>query len=78
MERAEARITPVLKPMRDRVLFLKHNLNARAIGSLNKELVAVRGNVDSLVAELERSIKEADDFIKEMSAEDAAATSGAR
>ena len=59
MERAEERITPVLKPMRDRVLFLKHNLNARAIGSLNKELVTVRGNVDSLVAELEKSIKEA-------------------
>jgi len=66
MERAEDRITPVLKPMRDRVLFLKHNLNARAIGSLNKELVTVSANVDSLVAELERSIKEADDFIKEM------------
>src|SRR5262245_54123754 len=66
MERAEDRITPVLQPMRDRVLFLKHNLNARAIGSLNKELVTVRANVDSLVAELERSIKEADDFIKEM------------
>ena len=66
MERAEERITPVLKPMRDRVLFLKHNLNARAIGSLNRELVEVRANVDSLVAELEKSIKEADDFIKEM------------
>jgi Protein of unknown function (DUF2959) len=77
MERAEARITPVLKPMRDRVLFLKHNLNARAIGSLNKELVAVRGNVDSLVAQLEQSIKEADDFIREMSAADADAA-GAR
>jgi len=66
MERAEERITPVLKPMRDRVLFLKHNLNARAIGSLNKELITVRSNVDTLVAELEKSIKEADDFIKEM------------
>jgi hypothetical protein len=66
MERAEERITPVLKPMRDRVLFLKHNLNAQAIGSLNNELVTVRANVDSLVVELERSIKEADDFIKEM------------
>jgi Protein of unknown function (DUF2959) len=74
MERAEDRITPVLKPMRDRVLFLKHNLNARAIGSLNKELVTVSANVDSLVAELERSIKEADDFIKEMNVE--AATQG--
>jgi len=78
MERADERITPVLKPMRDRVLFLKHNLNARAIGSLNKELVTVRGNVDSLVAELERSIKEADDFIKEMSVEEAASGGNAK
>lgn len=68
MTRAEARIAPVLKPLQDRVLFLKHNLNARAIGALDNELVAVRGNVDSLLAELDESIKEADAFIKEMDA----------
>ena len=34
MKRAAERIEPVLKPLRDRVLFLKHNLNARAIGAL--------------------------------------------
>lgn len=66
MERAEERITPVLNPLRDRVLFLKHNLNARAIGALSHELVEVKGSVDSLIAELDRSIKEADAFIKDM------------
>jgi hypothetical protein len=75
MTRAEARIAPVLKPLQDRVLFLKHNLNARAIGALGNELVTVRGNVDSLVAELEAAIQEADAFIKTMDAEAAAASS---
>ena len=70
MEKAEARITPVLQPLRDRVLFLKHNLNARAIGALKGELVTVRSNVDSLIAELDQSIKEADSFIKDMRVEE--------
>jgi hypothetical protein len=74
MTRAEARIAPVLKPLQDRVLFLKHNLNARAIGALGNELVTVRGSVDSLVTELEAAIKEADAFIKDMDAEAAAET----
>jgi hypothetical protein len=74
MTRAEARIKPVLTPLRDRVLFLKHNLNARAIGALGKELATMRGDVDSLVADLETAIKEADTFIKEMDTDKAAST----
>ncbi len=69
MAKAEARIAPVLTPLQDRVLFLKHNLNARAIGALGNELSTMRGDVDSLVAELEAAIKEADTFIKAMDAE---------
>jgi hypothetical protein len=69
MARAEARIEPVLRPLRDRVLFLKHNLNARAIGALGNELTTIRGDVDSLVAGLEEAIKEADTFIKAMDAD---------
>jgi hypothetical protein len=68
MSRAEDRIEPVLRPLRDRVLFLKHHLNAQAIGALNKELVSVRANVDSLVADLERAIAEADAFTRQMEA----------
>lgn len=66
MARAEDRIEPVLRPLRDRVLFLKHHLNAQAIGALDKELVRVRANVDTLVADLERAIAEADAFAKQM------------
>jgi hypothetical protein len=70
MQRSEQRIGPVLTPLRDRVLFLKHNLNARAIGALGHELVTVRGNVDALVADLERSIADADAFIRAMDTAD--------
>ena len=66
MEKAQRRIEPVLKPLRDRVLFLKHNLNAQAIGALDAELLAVRTNVDTLIADLEAAIAEADKFVASM------------
>ena len=68
MEAAEKRVDPVLQPLRDRVLFLKHNLNAAAIGALDKELLALRTNVDALVADLESSIAESEAFLAEMDA----------
>ena len=69
MRRSEKRIDPVLQPLRDRVLFLKHNLNAKSLGALSKELSSVEGSVDSLVADLQQSIAEADSFLAEMERE---------
>jgi hypothetical protein len=66
MKRAEAKIDPVLAVFRDQVLFLKHNLNARAIVSIQNELVSVETDVASLIREMEASINEADGFIKTM------------
>ncbi len=66
MKQAEARIEPVLQPLRDDVLFLKHNLNAKAIGDLQGELNTITGNVDVLVRDLEEAVSEADRFIQEM------------
>lgn len=66
MKKASSRMDPVLDPLRDKVLFLKHNLNARAIASLDSELVTVEKNVDVLVREMEEAIREADKFIAEM------------
>ncbi len=65
MRNAEARIEPVLKPFRDQVLFLKHNLNAKAIASLRGELLQVESDTEQLIKELETSIAEADRFIQE-------------
>jgi hypothetical protein len=67
MKRAEAKMDPVLSAFRDRVLFLKHNLNAQAVASLQGELASVEVNVDALVKEMEASIQEADAFISEIS-----------
>jgi chromosome segregation ATPase len=66
MRKAEAKINPVLSAFRDQVLFLKHNLNARAIASLHDEMVTVKADVARLVREMEASITEADEFIRAM------------
>ena len=63
MRRAEAKIEPVLSPLRDQVLYLKHNLNAHAIASLQSELGRVEGDVSSLIREMEKAIREEDAFI---------------
>jgi hypothetical protein len=63
MRRAERRIEPVLAAFNDQVLFLKHNLNARAVASLQNELGAVESEVAALIREMEISINEATAFI---------------
>lgn len=66
MHKAESRMDPVLEAFQDQVLFLKHNLNARAIASLEDELVSVKTDVGRLIREMEASIAEADQFIQSM------------
>ncbi|HEX7043209.1 MAG TPA: DUF2959 domain-containing protein [Burkholderiales bacterium] len=66
MRRAEKKLGPVLAAYRDRVLFLKHNLNARAIASLRSERVKVETDINALIADMNRSIQEADAFIEAM------------
>ena len=69
MKRAEAKLEPALAPLRDQVLFMKHNLNARAIAGLSDELVSVQTNVDRLVRDMESAIAQADAFIASLQAE---------
>ena len=69
MKRAEKKMDPVIAAFKDQVLFLKHNLNAKAIASLKNELASVKGDISSLIKEMEASIKEADTFIATMSKE---------
>jgi chromosome segregation ATPase len=69
MKRAEARLEPALVPLRDQVLYLKHNLNARAIAGLSSEVGSVETRVDSLVREMEKAIAEADSFIASLETE---------
>lgn len=69
MKKAEAKLEPALAPLRDQVLFMKHNLNAKAIAGLSAEVVKVQANVDKLVKEMESAIAQADSFIKSLQEE---------
>ena len=66
MKRAASRMEPVLTALRDHVLFLKHNLNARAIAALAGELGTIEDNVGALVRDMEASIAEADAFLQSL------------
>ena len=66
MEKAAVRMDPVLRKLNDQVLFLKHNLNARALGSLQGTARTLQGDVDVLVRDMEASIAEASKFIEDM------------
>lgn len=63
MRRAESKIEPVLRAFHDQVLFLKHNLNAQAVASLEHELAAMSIGVAGLIGAMERSIGRANDFV---------------
>ncbi len=66
MKNAEAKIAPILTVFKDQVLFLKHNLNARAIASLKGELGSIESDVSALIVSMEKSINEANAFIRTM------------
>ena len=66
MRKTESRLDPVLTPMKDQVLYLKHNLNARAIQALRQEAVKIDKDVDVLLTAIRKSVAEADAFIREM------------
>ncbi len=61
---AEARMEPVLRSFQENVLYLKHNLNAAAIGSLRGESSRIETQIQTLISEMNSSIAEADAFIK--------------
>ena len=69
MRRVEESMQPVLATMRDNVLFLKLNLNARAIDTLKGELGSINRDVSKLVKNMQRSIAEAEAFITTLKAD---------
>ncbi len=63
MRKAEKSMAPVLTTFQDNVLFLKHNLNAQAIGSLRSEFSALKGKIGSLVKNMNAAIEESNRFV---------------
>ena len=63
MRKAEKTVHPVLTTLKDQVLYLKHNLNARAISALKGELNTMNSDVNKLIVNMQKSIDEANLFI---------------
>lgn len=63
MQTAEKRIQPVLNTFQDQVLYLKHNLNARAISSLKGEFGDLQKDINALLRDMDKSIDQANQFI---------------
>jgi hypothetical protein len=61
---AETTMGQVLKSFGEHVLYLKHNLNAAAIGSLRGEATRIESQVRELVGRMNGSIAEADAFMR--------------
>lgn len=68
MHATESKITPVMTAFHDQVLFLKHNLNARAIGSLKATSASMDTNVNALMKSIDGSMAEADTLIASLTA----------
>jgi ElaB/YqjD/DUF883 family membrane-anchored ribosome-binding protein len=66
MDAAAATMDPVLRKFNDRVLFIKANLNAAAIASLQGTDVELGGDIDDLIKQMQSSIDEADKFIDQV------------
>lgn len=65
---SQQQITPILEVLQDNTLYLKHNLNARAISSISGEVISVQAKVASLIKQMEDSIAESSRFIEDMQA----------
>jgi hypothetical protein len=60
--KAEAGMQPVLSNLKDYVYFLKHNLNAMAVGTLKAEAGDIEMEIKALIEDMTRSIKEAEAY----------------
>lgn len=56
-------MTPVLNTLRDNTLYLKHNLNAAAIGSLQGEFSNLQRDIQRAITDMEAAIAESERFI---------------
>jgi len=63
MYKAESKMAPVLSALKDNSLFLKHNLNAKAIGALQGEMVSIKRDVRALIKDMNLAIEQSQKFI---------------
>lgn len=66
MHRAEKKMEPVLDTLRDNTLYLKHNLNAAAIGSLQGEFNSLQREIQQAIRDMNAAIAESNRFISHL------------
>ncbi|GAB6263439.1 DUF2959 domain-containing protein [Photobacterium sp. 53610] len=66
MHRAEAKMKPVLNTLRDNSLYLKHNLNAAAIGSLQGEFRSLERDIQRAINDMRTAISESERFVAQL------------
>ncbi|MDX1303966.1 DUF2959 domain-containing protein [Photobacterium sp.] len=66
MLRAKKKMTPVLNTLRDNTLYLKHNLNAAAIGSLQGEFTSLQNDIQRAIVDMQAAIDESERFIAKL------------
>ena len=66
MRNAESKMEPVLSSLNDNVLYLKHNLNARAVSEIKGEFTNLKRDIQQLMNDMNESIAESNKFIKQM------------
>jgi hypothetical protein len=67
MRRAESRMFPVLAALKDNTLYLKHNLNAQAVGAIEGEYRSIKQDVALLVKDMNSAIEQSQQFIEALS-----------
>lgn len=63
MRRAEKSMQPVLAALKDNTLYLKHNLNAKAIGALKGEFSSVQKDINRLISDMNNAIVQSERFV---------------
>lgn len=63
LRKAESKMPPVLTALKDNMLFLKHNLNAQAIGAIKGEYHSIKRDIDVLIKEMNSAINRSQSFI---------------
>lgn len=66
LRQSEKKMEPILERLNDQVLFLKHNLNAQAIGGLKTESSRIQSDIEKLMKEMKEASQEADELIESL------------
>lgn len=68
MQRSTEKMQPVLTALNDNVLYLKHNLNASAIGALQGEFDKIKRDIKVLINDMNTAIAQSSEFIESIKA----------